>query len=193
MQKTLISDLELLKRLSDGDELALKFLYDRYWQKLYEYVVYKVEWQEVAEDIVQDIFINLWNKRSELSVQKVESYLFTAAKYKIIDVIRSDLRRNYHESYHSYYSNSFQLDIDENIAYNELENAINEGLEMLPEKSREIFKLNRLEHLSVKEVAVKLNIPLRTVEYHLANALRKMQFYLKDYLIPLAYIILRDF
>lgn len=183
MQKTVTTDLELLRQIAASNEFALRMLYEKYWSKLYDYALSKLESQDIAEDVVQDIFIDLWNRRENLMIERLESYLFRTARNKIIDVIRASLIRKHHEesSLYNYIPASKNLDVEEEIAYKELHNAIHEGLALLPEKTREIFRLNRLDQLSSREVSVLLDIPVRTVEYHITHALRTLKLYLRDF------------
>mgnify|MGYP001001298377 CR=1 FL=1 len=185
MQRTTVTDAELLRHLAESDEYAFRTLYDRYWIQLYEFTVSKVEFQETAEEIVQDIFIDLWKRRENLLIERLDSYLYRAVKYRVIDVIRAGMVRKYHEESAGTirYSDSLRLDEDEEFAYKELYEAILEGLTVLPEKTSEIFRLNRLEQLSASEISERLQIPVRTVEYHITQALRAMKAYLKDFLV----------
>jgi RNA polymerase sigma-70 factor (family 1) len=191
MYKIVPTDSDLLGQMAEGDEYALRCLYDRYWGKIYDYTFGKVGNQDTAEDIVQDIFIDLWNRRERLMIGRLESYLYMSAKNQIIDVIRKSIIRKHHEdsSYSAYFPSGKNLDIEEDMAYKELREAIQGGLELLPDKTREIFRLNRLDELSPREVSILLDIPLRTVEYHITHALRTMKVYLRDYLVLLLYVM----
>ncbi len=187
MQETLVTDAELLGHLARGDEYAFQTLYERYWHKLYSYTVHKVEFQETAEEIVQDIFIDLWKRREGLAIDRLESYLFRAVRNRIIDVIRASLVRKHHEESSQLIRSAGKerLDTEEQLAYNELYSAIHDGLSLLPEKTGEIFRLNRLDQLSAREISALLDMPVRTVEYHITHALRTMKVYLQDFLIAL--------
>lgn len=185
MRGTIVSDSELLQHLIAGDEAALRGLYDRYWNRLYEYAVHKLEYQETAEEIVQDVFIDLWRRRGELAIDRLEPYLFRAVRNRVIDVMKASLIRRHHEesSQLTRASDSRKLDAEEEFAYKELYLAIHEGLGLLPEKTGEIFRMNRLDQLSAREISTLLDMPLRTVEYHITHALRTMKVYLRDFLV----------
>ncbi len=183
MQDTFISKADLLYHLEKGDEDAFQEIYEHYWLKLYRMAVSKVKCQENAKELVQDVFMDLWNRRGEVHIDDLDRYLFRAVKYGALKLIRKEIvRRQYQESYIETASELSHT--TENIlAFDELSNAINNGIERLPEKVREIFRLNRIQHLSAREISELLKIPERTVEYHLALALRLMRGYLKDFLI----------
>ena len=79
--------------------------------------------------------------------------------------------------------NEFSTTVDESIAFNELSTAIEKSIEKLPEKTRRIFTLNRLEYKSVKEISEQLTIPERTVEYHITQGLKALRIHLKEFMI----------
>jgi RNA polymerase sigma factor (sigma-70 family) len=141
MQEPLIADSELLRQMVNGDEKALKSLHDRYWRRLYDFAVQKVEFQETAEEIVQDIFIDLWKRRESLSIEQLDSYLFRAAKNRVIDVIRAAIVRKHHEGHAQLNRNSenTSLDAEEQLAYDELQLAIHECINALPQKPAKSF------------------------------------------------------
>ncbi|GAA4435661.1 RNA polymerase sigma-70 factor [Ravibacter arvi] len=185
MQDTVVPDAELLKHLAMGEEYALRAIYKRYWSRLYDYVVQRVTLQGIAEEIVQDIFIDLWRRRNALEIERFEAYLFRAARNRVIDVIRANQVRKHHEEASDGIRSleSQGLDGEEALAYEELQSAIQTGLTLLPEKTREIFRLNRLDQMSAKEISVLTDIPVRTVEYHITFALRTMKEHLRRFLI----------
>jgi RNA polymerase sigma-70 factor (family 1) len=187
MQEVVVTDSELLRQMAAGDENGLKCLHERYWSKLYEYAVRKVTFQEVAEEIVQDVFLDLWKRRETLLVERLDAYLFGATKKRIIDVIRASLVRKHHEESSQLLRTSEDtgLDAEEELAYQELYSAIHKCLDLLPEKTSEIFRMNRMEQLSAREISTLLNIPARTVEYHITQGLRMMKVHLQDFLVLL--------
>lgn len=192
MQATIETDAELLQLMSAGDQHAFQNLYERYWQKIYDYTVHKVELQETAEEIVQDIFIDLWKRREQLIIERFDSYLYRAAKNRVIDALRAGMVRKHHESYFELIrvTDKQKLDAEEELAYTELYSAIHEGLSLLPQKTSEIFRLNRLDQLSAREISTLLDVPVRTVEYHITHALRTMKVYLQDFLILIIGVLL---
>lgn len=173
----------LLLYLRTGDQQAFREIYQRYWKKLYAIARHKIQSLDVVEELVQDIFLKLWERRDALRVDKLDAYLATAVRYAIINHIKSTL---VHEKYADYahahfteasYATEEQLDLDE------LMQAVQQQLNDLPEKTRQIFRLNRLEYQSVKEISSRLKVPERTVEYHLSQAIKSLRIYLRDYLL----------
>jgi RNA polymerase sigma-70 factor (family 1) len=185
MQSTLISDAELISHLEAGDEHAFQEIYERYWHRLYKMAASKVDCQENAKEIVQDVFLNLWHRRKEVHIDELDRYLFTAVKYGALKSIRNEIvRRKYQETFIKTTS-EFSPETENTLAFEELNNAISQGMTQLPDKVREIFRLNRMQHKSAREISEMLKIPERTVEHHITQALHLMRSHLKDYLISL--------
>jgi RNA polymerase sigma-70 factor (ECF subfamily) len=182
MEYTQLSDALLVKLVSKSDEGAFREIYRRYWKSLLTTAIRKLGSRESAEELVQDIFIDIWSRREQVQIEDIRKYLFKAVKYKVLNCIKSQLVREQHECSvdTSYQPDPYQR-TDNDLAYHDLYNAIEVGLVQLPEKSRIIFKLNRLENRSVREVALLLNIPERTVEYHITQSLRSLRQHLREF------------
>lgn len=191
-------DKELIRRVSTGDEKAFEKLFSRYFHYLHNVAYNRLRSKEAADDIVQDIFANLWKNRKTLVVHtSVTSYLYQAVKnqaYKFIQYqsVRDKeiyIQRIYHEYYaHSPFPQSHQM-----IERDELKRSVSKYLDDLPIKSRNIFHLSREEHYTHKEIAEKLNCSPKTVEYHIGKTLQYLRIHLKDYvaiLIPFSLLLL---
>lgn len=149
----------------------------------------RVRSRETSQEIVQNIFISLWDKRSSVSIHNMSSYLFTAIKYQAINIIES---RIVHQKYWDYYKTFIpQQDevTEKTVQFNELMQVIEEGMDRLPEKAKTIFKLNRLEGRSVHEIANILNLSEKAIQYHLTRSVKEIRLHLKDYLISLSFIL----
>ncbi len=176
------TDQELLALLSDHDDRkAFEALYDRYSIRIFDYIHARVNDTYTAQEIVQELFVSLWQKRNVLDVQTCRSYLFSAAKNIIITYYRKEIARTArqksweaercHEEEHTYQETIVQ---DLRIRYQE-------GLEKLPDKCQRVFTLSR-DGLSNREVAERLNISEKTVEQHITKALRFLKVYLREHL-----------
>ena len=93
MQETLLSDSELLNSMIEGDDCAFQEIYRRYWYKLYMATKRKLIFEEDAQEIVQDIFVDLWERRSQVQIKELSSFLFSAVKYSILNHIRTRIVR----------------------------------------------------------------------------------------------------
>lgn len=181
MQYKVLSDELLVKLLRVGEQEAFEEIYQRYWQKLLRSAQFKVRSKEIIEELLQDLFISLWEKREKVIIENLEAYLHTSLKYLIINQIKKQMLQ---ERFVEYSFKKFEQteDVDESVAFNELSVAIEKAIEQLPEKTQQIFKLNRLEYQSVKEIAQKLNIPERTIEYHITQALKSLRVHLREFI-----------
>lgn len=184
------TDLELLEAIRRDDEEAFTELFKRYWKKVHDMAYPRVRSKEVTAEIVQDLFIALWDKRASHSITHLPSYLYSAIKNKALNYMAAQVvRKNYWE-----YCKKFFLDRDnatENtVEFDELMEAIETGMEHLPEKSKKVFRLNRLEGRSIPEIADALNLSEKAIQYHLTQSLKKLRLHLKDYIISVSMTML---
>jgi RNA polymerase sigma-70 factor (ECF subfamily) len=180
------TDLELLEAIRQNDEEAFAELFRRYWKKVHAMAYPRVRSEEVTAEIVQDLFISLWDKRATHSIKHLPSYLYTAVKNKALNYMEAQMvRKNYWD-----YCRKFFLDRDnatENtVEFDELMEAIETGLQHLPEKSKKVFRLNRLEGRSIPEIADALNLSEKAIQYHLTLSLKKLRLHLKDFMITVS-------
>lgn len=169
----------LFRLLCNGDRNAFDQIYHTYWQKLFLYVVKVIRDKDAAEDIVQEIFVSLWQRRMEISNQSTLSgYLFTAARFKGINFIQDQLKKGKHVERLIDHFTSRQDTLNESIEAKELNTLIDHELEKLPSKMREVFVLSRKENLSHKEISEKLQISDKTVKKQINNALKHFRIVL---------------
>ena len=176
-------DDALVAALEADDEKAFTTVYERYWQRLYELAYRKLGSPTDAEEVVQDVFVALWHKRATARIEKLDAYLLTAAKYKIIDCVRARLT---HEHYVAHTTPRLTLadrSTEEGMGAADLAAAVAASVGHLPESARTVFRLSREEHQSVPEIALQLNLSPKTVEYHLSRSLRILRADLKDFLV----------
>ena len=179
------NDQELLEAIRHDDEGAFSELFKRYGKKVYRMAYCRIHSRETSEEIVQNLFISLWDKRATLLINNVSSYFFTAVKHKTLNILES---RVVQKKYWDYYKNFIphQENITERtVEFNELLEAIEKRLECLPEKSKKVFMLNRLEGHSVPEIADLLNLSKKTIQYHLTRSLKELRLQLKHFIISL--------
>lgn len=173
-------------------------VYSIYFPKLVRFAREFVLSTEDAENVIQDIFIYLWEHQELLdTLTNLNAFLFTLVKNKCIDQLRHrKLLERKREEFKTVFDKEIQLKLyalqqfDENALSNEdieiiLDNAINS----LPEKCREVFILSRMEGLKNREIAERLNISAKTVENQMTTAIRKLRVELKDYLPLFIFII----
>ncbi|WP_372919174.1 RNA polymerase sigma-70 factor [Salegentibacter sp.] len=173
-----LTDQQLLVSLKDGNETIFPVIFDRYWKRLYSYAFKLYQDDKICEDIVQEIFISLWEKASESQILNLEAYLLRSVKYRVANHIRSlkfsTIQEEILESI-PYPSNSVL-----NLEYQEFENEVLSQVKKLPPRCREIFILSRFENYSNSEISEKLEISIRTVEKQISNALSFLRTNLDD-------------
>lgn len=178
----MLEDKVLLKFLSISDELAFKEIYLRYWKGLYFSAVNKINSKEIAEDIIQGVFTALWEKREKHSIQNLSGYLHTAVKYQVINYIKSAISKKSHLSIIAEEDKKQENNADLLLLMQELNGAINNALDQLPQKTQTIFRLSRFEQHSNKEISNLMHLSEKAVEYHISQSLKSMRFYLKDFM-----------
>ncbi|MFB9076143.1 RNA polymerase sigma-70 factor [Flavobacterium procerum] len=171
----IITDDEILQRLRAGDKKALTILYDSHWKPLFASSYLLLKDRELCEEIMQDVFIDLWNRRSDLQIKiSFKSYLYACVRYKVFAEFRKDKPERI-ELYDDINARFQYATPETRMIHEELEHHINLIVESLPEKCQLVFKLSRNELLSHKEIAEQLGISTKTVENHITNALRVLR------------------
>lgn len=170
-----LSDQDLSELLKGNDKKAFTEIYERYHSLLYIYAHKKLNNNLEARDIVQDTLMNIWNRRTTLSIcGTLRSYLFTSVRNRILDIFsHQKVEEKYMESLHSLKQNSSSTDYM--IREKELSAMIEQEINALPPRMREIFILSRREWLSNSDIASKLNISQHTVETQMKRALRQLR------------------
>ncbi|MFN8355310.1 MAG: RNA polymerase sigma-70 factor [Spirosomataceae bacterium] len=184
MANPTFTDEQLVKRLLVDGDAALRELYNRYAKRLYSLALYKTGSRETAEEIVQEIFVKLWENRERLQIEHVESYLFTALKYQIISHLRSSVAQRRVQTVEDDLP-QITAPSDYTIGVEEIRLALEQSVSQLPAKTRQIFVMSRMDELSHREIAAQLDLSEKTVEYHIAQALKYLRLSLKEYLLAL--------
>lgn len=184
---------DLLSLLKNGDSKSFELIYDRFADRLYHYIYNRVNNKDVSEEIVQEIFVSLWSKRETVQIMtSLDAYLFGAAKYRILTYIRSERVRNkYAASFASFSTASLDNSNEEMMDLKDLQYSIDTSIAELPEKCRTAFRLSRMEHKPISQIAERMNISKRTVENYLSQALKHLRTSLGEFLTVLIYWIIR--
>ena len=167
------SDKDLFNLLREDNGLALDELFNRYWEKLFKSADKLLFDEDAAKDVVQDVFIKIWENRNSILITNLYAYLLQATKYQVI----SHLRRGKFTAQHEERLESLisENSTEQIINFKELNLAITESLEHVPNRCREIFYLSRFEYLSNKEIADRLDLSVRTVETQISKALKYLR------------------
>ncbi len=173
-------------------------IYMHYFPRLLRFARFYVLSEEESENIVQDIFADIWTNMNVFdSIHNIDAYLFTVVKNKCVDYLRNQV--SFHEKKHKLQDIdgkelAFKLyslqQMDENLlSADDVERLLNDAIEKLPERCREVFLLSRMEGLKNREIAERLQVSVSTVENQMTIALRKLKTELKDYLPLLLFFI----
>ena len=161
-----------LHLIRKGDHTVFRKLYDIYYYRLFLYAKSYLDNENEAEDVVQDLFIHLYEKRKELVIfSSLTSYLFRSVHNKCIQVLRHRKVKTEYEEMHQFrireaeilYNSAASFSFSEQ-QLNEIQQIFQQANDALPDKTREIFRLSREQSKSNKEIASILNIQLKTVE-----------------------------
>ena len=171
-----LDDHELTVLLREGDHAAYAELYQRYNQLLFVHAYKRLKDEEQAKDIVHEFFAALWAKRSSLYFKSsLIGYFFTSVNNRIIDYfLHKDVQNKYIASFAGFAA-SENKKTDHLIREKQLLLLIENEVQQLPPKMREIFQLSRSEYLSHKEIAEKLSISEKTVDRQISNALFRLK------------------
>lgn len=186
-------EIIIIDKIKKGDKQIFRKLYQVYYQRMILYARSYVDNSNTAEDIVQDLFFHLWEKREDVTITtSFSSYLFRAVHNRCIQFLRHRKVEHGYKEFHQikireaeimYYC-AGDYSFSEN-RLNEIQKIIQKTYLSLPQKTNTIFSLSRKDFLSNTEIAQKLNINIKTVEYHITKALRAFREALSDFFILL--------
>lgn len=180
----------LLNNLRKGEVEAFEQIFRRYWHRLYVVAKSKLQSHDEAEEVIQSIFSGLWEKREILFITNLSYYLHTAVKNRILNIIRSRITEEKYWNYYKLFVPEEQHTTDEIVDFDDLNDAVEVAVNRLPEKSREVFKMSRMEGRSNAEIARLLQLSEKAIEYHLTKSLRELRVHLKDYMMVLPFLSL---
>ncbi|AGA78826.1 RNA polymerase sigma factor [Echinicola vietnamensis] len=171
-------DIELLESIRNDDLRAFDQLYHQYWEVMYQAAVGRLKSQDLAQDVVQDIFIDFWNRRKSLDINvSLKAYLLTAVKYK---VFRKVDKLNRHEQL----SASHLEELSASASFMEFEeifDLIEVKLEQLAPMHHKIFRMNKMEGVSVREISEQVNMAPQSVHNVLSKTTKYLKKELKGY------------
>lgn len=179
-------DREVLSLLKENDQKAMETIFDQYYVSLCNLSRKIINHSAGAEDIVQDVMLDIWTKRQKLELQySLQAYLRKAVTYKSIDYLRKHKKQVITDVEEAMSLKGDQSASD-NIELSELEEKVRQAIDGLAPKCKAVFILNRFEDLSNKEIAAQLDISVKTVENQVTKALKQ----LKNTISPEAYLYL---
>ncbi len=191
---SLESEKSTFQKMLNGDQKALKDLLHLYHNYLIVVGLRYLSDRQRVEDVIHDVFADLWNKQKEVQIQSgVKSFLRGAVVNKCLAIIRKDSRVTLVEE-HDYGLSDTKPSADQILDRNNLEEVIDNIIQSLPKKCRQVFKLSRIEGLSQNEISEQLGISKKTIENHMTKALKTLRNELKrkEFLISIFFLIKFD-
>jgi RNA polymerase sigma-70 factor (family 1) len=173
-------ELNLFNAIRQRDKKVFELFYKKYYQQLFALAYRYVGQMEVAEEIVHDLFITVWNKSDQLNIQhSLKSYLFKAIVNSSLNYIKKEkMQTEKRLAYLAVHDNEFDVDEGKGLAEEKLLKSLEEALELLPAKCKQVMFLSRFGKLKQQEIAQQMDISLKTVKNHLTYGFQKLREHL---------------
>ncbi len=194
-----VSEKILFEKLKGSDEAAFKVIYNKYVPRLYYFILEYNPQSDIAENIVQDTLMVLWDKRSTLTDNtNLSAYLFAVAKNNCLYKLRDVRYRT--KMYDSTDFSELEMKVNydalmsldtSDLTFSEIEKIIKVTLDQLPPQCRKVFNLSRFGDRKYKEIANELNISTKAVEGHISKALKLFRENLKEFLPLMAFLFIK--
>jgi RNA polymerase sigma-70 factor (ECF subfamily) len=169
------SDRQLVSRLKLGDKKAFEEIFRKYREKIYYFAIRYYNSAEDAENVVQDVFIKLWDERENVKEElSLNNYIYTIAKNHLFNIQRKKINEKAYRNY--IVEHLVQTpNLENEMIYADLKESIDKIIDELPAQRKRVFVMGNLEGLSNKEVASALNLSVRTIEVHKSLALQALK------------------
>ena len=179
MEKTHFEDSAVIARLRNGEVEAFDVLFFKYSNRLFWFVYKYLQSKEEAEEIVQDVFLKIWNQRKGLdSGRSFNSYIFTIAKNHIFNELRKKVSEKKYLDFQINTNKGTHSPVEKELSFREIIKISNDAIDRLPPRRKLVYQLSRDKGMSYQEIANHLGISVKTVESHMSLALR----FLKEYI-----------
>ncbi|HVI46660.1 MAG TPA: RNA polymerase sigma-70 factor [Chitinophaga sp.] len=180
MKYQYLTDTELLQLVARDDAAAYEILYNRYWEPLFLFAYKRLKFTSPAKDVVQDVFISLWKRRTTLQVTaSLRTYLFTAVRYEVLRNI-AQLEQGPVCDDQALLHVPAEAAAADLLYEKELRYVLTDAIDKLPVKMKEIYVLSRQHHKSISEIASELALSEQTVKNQLSKALARLRMHLKE-------------
>jgi len=172
----------LVRKLRKGDVSAFDFIFKNYNQKVFNFCLQFLKKRQDAEEVTQEVFIALWENREKITSNTLlSSYFYGIARNKIYNIYRKSFYIQAHIEYLNSREKRLESFAEDEVLYNELNQFLNETIDDLPPKRKEVFELSRFEGLTYKEIAKRMKISENTVDVQMRKALVFLRNALKDF------------
>lgn len=182
-----LSDSDIVNAIRQGQESAFEQMFRTYYERLCRYADTLLKDADEAEEMVQTVFLTIWEKRAELEITlSLKAYLYRAVHNHCLNRIKHFSVRETHREYSLYFQADGYDSVTEAIQANELEERIERAVSKLPEQCQVVFRMSRFDEMKYQEIADQLGLSVKTIENQIGKALRIMRHELADYLPLLA-------
>lgn len=171
----ILSDKELAEGIVRGDEVCYERFFERYYVVVRKFIMGFIDDRAAADDLAQELFIRLWNRRLSIDPQKsLKKWLIVSARNAALNWLKAKSRSSEApiEAADTLDDSSQPI---ESLCLRQLEMSLDNAISALPERRKQIFKMSRLDHLPNDEIASRLGLSVRTVEKHIELALRDLR------------------
>jgi RNA polymerase sigma-70 factor (ECF subfamily) len=170
----IIEDIEIFKKVKRGDIKSFEFLFDKYYKPLCNFAFLYLKNDEQSEEVVSDVFVNIWIKRNEINIHySLKAFLYKSTRNAIVSLFRKNKHNYIHDLDEMIKTDSIT---PETLLLNkEFDDTINELLDELPKISGLVFRMKKIDGLKYREIAKVLNISEKTVENHILAAIKKIR------------------
>lgn len=181
METSFDYEFKLLKRLQSGDQLAFEALYHSYSKEIYRKLLKMVKDVILAEELTQDVFVKIWNKREVITTdQRFRYYLLTVANNIVNDFYRRAARERKLQDEIIAASTELYNPIEEQIYYKESKELMDQAIDSLPSQQKLVFQMCKMEGKSYEEVSKLLGISTSTISNHIVKATKSIKIYFFD-------------
>jgi len=181
----LYSDEQLMQEIKAGNMIAFDVLYKKYSRRLYKFSFSIIKSQEETENLIQDVFLCLWENRHKVEKDSsIKSYVFTIAYNSAISIIRKKARESKFIEYLKTIQEINEEPVNVKLEYDELKYKLDDIIQTLPPRQKEVYLLHRVEGLKYSEIAERLSISENTIENHMSRALKTIREKIGNYSLP---------
>ncbi|MEH6682301.1 MAG: sigma-70 family RNA polymerase sigma factor [Sediminicola sp.] len=174
-EKKEIPTAALMEMIKLSDESALGILYDRLWERMYALAYLLLKDKDRSKDIVQDVWISIWERRATIKNDNVEGYILQATRFRVYKELRDSKFQRIPLELLQHIKASESNGILDTLYLQDTETILERSIEGLPKKCHQVFVLSRYVGLENAEISKKLGISQRTVETHISNAIRRIK------------------
>ncbi|WP_316804431.1 RNA polymerase sigma-70 factor [Pedobacter nototheniae] len=167
------------------DDAAFEQLFKTHYKALHVYAQVILKDEDIAEEIVQGMFLKFWEKRESLKIQSVKAYLYRCVYNDCLNYIRQEKTKFKYQEFTIHTMNTEHEPASLKVELTELQQKLKQALNDLPEQCRTIFQMSRFEELKYREIAEQLGLSIKTVENQMGKALKILRFKLADFMVLL--------